>query len=127
VAGSAGFRHTRDVPELSLTALTWINGALFVFYLPLGFMGWAFAAGGYANSPSDTTRQQRWVLLAALTPALVILAAAIAPHWLPEPWVFRVAWIPLGVVGLLLALTFAGAIVSGFVQGVRDEGPSEDE
>lgn len=108
------------MPELSLTTLTWINGALFALYLPMGFMGWAFAAGAYANSPNDTARQQRWVLAAAIAPALVILGATVAPHWLPEPWSLRLAWVPLGVVACFLALVFGGAIVSGFMAGVRE-------
>ena len=37
--GVGGLSQTEGVPELSLTTLTWINGILFVLYLPLGFMG----------------------------------------------------------------------------------------
>ena len=113
------------MPDLSLSALTWINGALFALYLPLGFMGWAFAAGGLGSSRQDTTRQQRWVLLVALAPALVILTATLAPHWLPGPWSLRVAWIPLGLVGVLLVLIFGGAIVSGFLEVLRGRGVEE--
>lgn len=109
------------MPDLSLTTLTWINGALLVLYLPLGFMGWAFAAGALANREGDSRRQQSWCFFAALAPAGFILLVTLMSTWFPSPWGIRLAWVPLGVVALLLALGFGAAIVSGFLQGLRGD------
>lgn len=110
------------MPELSFTALSVINALLFLLYLPLGFMGWAFAAAALANNDPQGRRAgaQRWVLAAALTPGVALLALAIAPHTLAEPWATRAAWVPLAGAGLLFALICVGSLVAGFVAGIAE-------
>lgn len=109
-----------ELPELSLGALTALNLGLLALYLPFGFMGWAFAAGGVgeARPPSEAKRLVAWITAIALVPALGLLAAALLPHTLSEPWAHRLAWAPALLAALLIALLFLASLVAGFVSGL---------
>lgn len=108
------------MPDLSETALFWIDLALLVIYLPLGFMAWAFSAGA-----ADNARAARKFTLAALAPAILLLLCLALPPLLPPKPAQILRWIPPGAAVSIIGLIFLAAIVTGFLKGLTGQDESQ--
>lgn len=109
---------------LPLSTLLWVNGGLLALWVPVGFMGWAFAAGGAANVAErdpKSARQLRLISYAMAFPYVLLIAALTGPLWLPPDYALLLAWVPLLLAGVLVALGTVASIVAGFVAGLRGD------
>ena len=100
-----------------MPSLHTINIILLIVYLPVGFMGWAFAAGASAQTGK---RGMFWFAQLFFLPLIVLLGAIFADSLASGDVAHHLERAPLYALGGLVALVFAGAIVSGFVQGIRE-------
>ena len=107
-----------DLPDWSNATLAWINAGLLLLWLPLGFTGWAFAAGGVAIGRVNSLR---WVARGMFVPLVLLLAALTGSWWLPASAARALAWTPIVLAGATFAVFFLLAFVSGFVSGARKE------